>query len=119
MIAKGASVEPLDFDGLQVFDYTAGQDTLSSLAVIRIPLGAQHHHAYSERSDKYYYVVAGEILMTLDGEMQYLNAGDFCLVVRGQHFSYANKSTEVATLLALHTPSFNLGSEIFLSDNET
>ena len=118
-IVKGGSVEPSDFGGLQILDYTAGQDTQSSLVVVRVPPGIQHRHAFSERSHKCYYVVAGDTLMTLGEEHHHLSARDFCLIARGQHLRYANKSTEVATLLLLHTPSFDLDSEIFPGDNGT
>ena len=41
-----------------------------------------------------------------------LMPGDFCLVRQGERFSYVNLSSESATLLLVHTPSFDLGAEV-------
>ena len=115
MRVSRATMAPLDFDGLRIFDYTAGQSLSSSVAAIEVPPGGRHGEAWSRRSDKYYLVSSGEIAFVLDGEPQVLKAGDFCFVRRGRRFSYANTRTEPATLVLVHTPSFNLSDEVFVS----
>ncbi len=114
MIINGSSVESLNFAGLNVFDYTPEMETRSSFAVVEVPPGASHREAYSETSEKYYYVVAGQVAFYLDGGEHKLASGDLCLVAQGQHFSYVNRTQDVATLVLVHTPSFDLGSEVFL-----
>jgi mannose-6-phosphate isomerase-like protein (cupin superfamily) len=106
-------VAPIDFDGLAIRDYTAGQGTSSSFAVISVPSGGVHATAWSRRSDKYYYVVSGTVEFVEQGEAHELSAGDFCLVPRGERFSYRNSSEAPATLCLFHTPSFDLGQEVF------
>ena len=61
MFNSGKSLKPIDFAGLRIFDYTAGFDLSSSLAIIEVPPGAHHAEAWSKRSDKYYLVIAGTI----------------------------------------------------------
>lgn len=112
------SVSPIDFEGLRIFDYTAGRDLGSSLAVIEVPPSARHAEAWSERSDKYYLVTDGAIRFVLDRQVLELASGDFCLVRRGQRFSYSNESGAVATLVLVHTPSFDLRSEKFVGSDE-
>lgn len=107
------SLAPLEFGALRIFDYTAGQASSSSIAVIEVPPGARHAEAWSRRSDKYYLVSIGEIDFVLDGESQALKAGDFCFVERGRRFSYVNTSGTPATLVLVHTPSFDLREEVF------
>ncbi len=114
MIIKRASVEPIDFGGLQILDYTAGRDMRSSLAVVEVPPGGIHQEAYSQRSDKYYYVVAGRVAFSLDGDEYDLMAGDLCVVDQGRHFSYINRTQDAARLLLVHTPTFQLDSEVFV-----
>ena len=92
MIVPGDSIEPIEFDGLEIRDYTAGIDASSSFAVIEVPPGGRHREAYSQSSDKYYYVLAGSLRFTLDREERNLAAGDFCLVRQGQHFGYENRT---------------------------
>ena len=114
MIVTRGSLSPIEFDGLRIFDYTAGQHVGASLAVIEVPSGVRHVEAWSRRSDKYYLVLHGRIRFTLEKETRILAAGDFCLVRRGRHFSYANDDADPATLLLVHEPSFDLNEEVFV-----
>jgi mannose-6-phosphate isomerase-like protein (cupin superfamily) len=113
MIVRQNAITPFDFGGLAIRDYTAGHGTAASFAVITVPPGAVHAEAWSRRSDKYYYVVAGTIELVVTGEAHALSAGDFCLVARGEHFSYRNLSGTPATLCLFHVPSFDAASEVF------
>ena len=42
------------------------------------------------------------------------SSGDFCFVPRGETFSYINSSSESASLVLAHAPSFELSEEEFL-----
>ena len=114
MLIRHDALSPIDFGGLSIFDYTAGHDVSSSLAVIDVPAGARHAEAWSERSDKYYLVIAGTLRFVLEGKQFELAAGDFCLVGKGRRFSYANESSSAVKLVLVHTPSFDLASERFV-----
>jgi mannose-6-phosphate isomerase-like protein (cupin superfamily) len=114
VIVKQCSVDPIDFDGLRILDYTSKLDSRSSFAVITVPPGATHAESWSKRSDKYYYVMTGSVEFTLDGQQQVLSAGDFCVVPQGQHFSYLNRELKEAQICLVHTPCFDLNSEVFL-----
>lgn len=119
MIVRGDAVKTFDFNGLSIRAYTAGQATSSSLALIDVPVGSRHQRAYSKRSDKYYFLAHGELRFTVDGEAHDLRQGDFCLIAKGVRFSYENRSKERAMLVLLHTPSFDLDSEVLLDDGES
>lgn len=114
MLVSRSDMTPLDFHGLRIFDYTAGQTLGSSLAVVEVMPGARHAEAWSRRSDKYYLVSGGEIRFVLEGEPRVLKAGDFCFVKQGRRFSYSNDGSEPATLVLVHTPSFDLRAEVFV-----
>lgn len=107
------AVTPIEFDQLGIVDYTAGQDTSSSLAEITVPPGVSHRTSWSKRSDKYYYVVQGNLSFTVDGASSTLSAGDVCIIPRGGRFRYANVGPGDARLVLLHTPSFKLEFEVF------
>ncbi len=113
MWLRHAEIEPLDFAGLAIRDYTSGTALESSLATIEVPPGVRHARAWSKRSDKYYLVLAGEIEFSLEDETRRLARRDFCLVPRGRRFSYRNPTSHSAELLLIHTPSFDLDSEVF------
>lgn len=114
MLLSRSEMSPIDFHGLRIFDYTAGQSLGSSMAAIEVAPGAKHAEAWSRRSDKYYLVSSGEIRFVLDGEPHVLKAGDFCFVKQGRRFSYVNETSKLATLVLVHTPSFDLSQEVFV-----
>ena len=107
------SLQPIDFEGLEMRDYTAGVEVSSSVAEIAVPAGARHRLAWSKRSDKYYYMLEGELSFTLGGETLTLTVGDCCIIRRGNRFSYRNPTGERARVLLVHTPSFDLAEEVF------
>jgi len=113
MVIRGSSVEPFDFDGLNIFDYTGARNTSCSLAIVEAPPGSRHREAWSERSDKYYFVLSGKIRFTVDGTAYDLGKGDFCLVPQGQHSFYRNVTDESSTLMLIHSPRLDLEAEVF------
>lgn len=113
MYLRGESITPIDFDGLQILDYTAGLALSSSLAHIRVPPGVRHALSWSTRSDKTYYVLAGELWFEVEDAAGVLGAGDVCIVKKGQPFWYENRSDGPVEMILLHTPSFKLEAEVF------
>ena len=113
MIVKADSIHPINFGGLSIRDYTAKLESSSSFAVITVPPKGSHPEAWSKRSDKYYYVASGSVEFTIQAEVSVLSSGDFCLIPRGQHFSYRNTTGTPSILHHVHTPSFDLDSEVF------
>jgi len=114
VIIRRDAIEPFDFHGLTIRDYTAGLETASSFGVMTVPPSASHSEAWSRRSDKTYYVLAGSIEFTLDGTHMVLYEGDLCIVARGKHFSYRNPGPNAARLCIVHVPSFDLDAEVFV-----
>ncbi len=107
-------VIPFDFYGLEIRDYTARLGGSSSLAEITVPSGASHPEAWSKRSDKYYYLISGQVSFQIDDDAMTLNPGDVCVIKKGRHFSYINNSPNPARMLLVHTPSFDLEAEIIV-----
>jgi len=118
MIVKHKEVEPIEFDGLQILDYTAGQDISSSIAEIIVPIGTSHKRSWSNRSDKYYYVVQGEVSFTVNDETHTLFSGDVCIIPKGDRFRYKNIGSSEVVLILIHTPNFKLECEKFEDDHE-
>jgi len=113
MIIKHEEIKPIEFDRLKIIDYTAGQDTSSSFAEITVPVGVSHRFSWSNRSDKYYYVVQGSVIFTVEDKSNNLSVGDVCIVPKCVRFRYSNIGSEDAKLILIHTPSFKLECEAF------
>ncbi len=113
MEIKRNSLNPIEFDGLEIRDYTADLDSSSSVAEIIVPAGVRHKRMWSRRSDKYYYIIDGDLSFIVDGRPVELSAGDVCVIWRGEVFSYENKSGSTVKILLVHTPGFDLAEEVF------
>ena len=112
MIIQATAITPVDWAGLAIRDLTAGHNTRSSLARITVPPGTQHMQAWSKRSDKFYYLLAGQLHFWLDGQTHVLGAGDLVVVAAGRKFAYINKTNASVDLLLIHTPAFDLDAEV-------
>jgi mannose-6-phosphate isomerase-like protein (cupin superfamily) len=108
------SLATIDFEGLEIRDYTAGTEVSSSVAEITVPAGARHGRAWSKRSDKYYYMLEGSLSFTLGVTTLDLTVGDCCIIRKGNRFSYRNPTGERARV-SLHT-KFDLAEEVFEDD---
>ena len=113
MFIKHGAIKPIEFDKLKIIDYTAGQENSSSIAEITVPIGVSHKISWSNRSDKYYYVVQGKVNFTVNEESNNLSSGDVCIIPKGKRFSYTNTGSTEAILILVHTPYFKLECEGF------
>jgi len=113
MIIRENEVEQFDFDGLKIADYTANLDENSSFATISVLPQISHKLSWSKRSDKYYYIIAGEIIFFVNDKEYALSKGDLCVIKKGEKFKYKNSSAEIVKMVLVHTPNFQLDQEIF------
>jgi len=119
MHIRKASLEPLVFEGMTIFDYTSSPDFSSSFAIIEVPPGVSHAKAWSKRSDKYYYIAQGEIELQLEDRRLDLCQGDLCVIKQGKRLSYQNKGQVTAILVCVHTPDFQIDQEVYGDDTES
>jgi mannose-6-phosphate isomerase-like protein (cupin superfamily) len=113
MVIRKSDVNAFAFDGLSIRDYTAKLNEQSSFAVIEVSPGVSHKWSWSKRSDKYYYVLDGEIEFSINDENVVLDKGDFCVIRKGDKFKYRNEAESPATLILVHTPRFVLEEEVY------
>jgi mannose-6-phosphate isomerase-like protein (cupin superfamily) len=78
----------------------------SQLSVIEelIPPGAaevRHHH---ERAQQFFYVLAGEVLMEVEGEMTLVQAGSGIRILPGTKHQIRNPSSSAARFLVVSQP---------------
>ena len=113
MFIKRETVKPIEFDRLKIVDYTAERNTRSSFAEITVPAGVRHKTSWSTRSDKYYYVIEGTVDFMVGDKYDTLASGDVCVIPKGIRFYYQNNGQDKAKLILVHTPAFELASEVF------
>ena len=111
MFLLASETTPSEWHGLAISDHTATFELSSSVATIDVPPGVNHPRAWSDRSDKYYTVMDGQVQFDVNGESSELGPADVCIVRRGERFEYANKTSRTARLTLVHTPPFDPGAE--------
>lgn len=104
---------PFVWKGLNIRDVTSNVNSLSSFAHIEISPFSTHLLSYSKKSEKYYYVLSGQLHFYLEGSEFVLSKNEFCIVPPQSKFSYANRSNETVQILLMHTPKFNMDNEVF------
>ncbi|MFX1511710.1 MAG: cupin domain-containing protein [Promethearchaeota archaeon] len=114
MIISKNEIPKIDFEGLRIFDYTAHLRSHSSIALIEVRPGIKHRTAYSKKSDKYYFVVSGELDIVFNGKKHRLRQFDFWFVEKECYFSYENSTSGTVILILFHDPRFDLEAEIFI-----
>ena len=113
MIIRKEEIKANDFNGLNILDYTSKYKEKSSFAIINVPSNVSHQLSWSKRSDKYYYIMDGQLDFTINDDNYVLNKGDFCIIKKGEKFKYKNNSNGLVSLILVHTPDFQLDEEVF------
>jgi mannose-6-phosphate isomerase-like protein (cupin superfamily) len=113
MIVRKEQASKIDFDGLKLLDYTSKYNESSSFATIVVPQNVKHKISWSKRSDKYYYIIKGELKFIINDKTTTLKEGDFCIVKKGSKFYYHNQTNHDVMLVLVHTPNFDLNEEVF------
>ena len=97
--------EPFPFGTLAVRDMTPATFTRLSVAVVEVPIGAEHPPFAEERKEKIYVGLRGEIQFTCDGETALVRSGDVLVFSPGEQYSYHNGGYEPGQLLVLQRPN--------------
>ena len=108
-----STVEPFDFHGLEITDYTRHLLSAASVATITVAPGVTHPTTRSTRSDKLYYCLEGPMPFRVGDNDLILQTSDLLVIPKGEWFSYTNTSNQPTRVLLVHVPSFDLAAEEF------
>lgn len=104
-LKKHRDVAPFPFGTLSVHDMTPESFTRLNMAVVDIPIGAEHPPFAEQRKEKIYVGIKGEVQFTCDGETALVGPGDVLLFAGGEQYSYHNGGYEPGQLLVLQRPN--------------
>ena len=106
-------VAPFDFMGLLIRDPVLDSTSSASVALIKVAPGVSHPQAKSPKSEKLYICIEGSLVFVVDGNRVEVEPIDLLVIRKNEWFEYKNVSTKSATVLLIHVPPFDLGSEVF------
>ena len=96
---------PFPFGTLTVRDMTPATFTRLSMAVVEVPIGAEHPPFAEQRKEKIYVGLEGEVLFTCEGETALVGPGDVLVFTGGEQYSYHNGGYQPGRLLVLQRPN--------------
>ena len=77
-----------------------------SLAEAQIDVGGETQAHYHPNTEEIYYIIAGQGLMALEGEIREVGVGDSIAIVAGKKHQIRNTGTETLTLLCCCVPAY-------------
>ena len=110
---KSKEVTPFDFEGLEIRDLIPDFLPSASVAHIEVAPGVAHATAKSTKSDKLYICIHGKLTFDINGERIELSPLDLLVIQRNEWFNYHNESDDTVVLFLIHSPPFDLDSEVF------
>jgi mannose-6-phosphate isomerase-like protein (cupin superfamily) len=96
---------PFPFGNLTVRDMTPDSFTELSMAIVEIPIGAEHPPFAEHRKEKIYIVLEGELQFTSGEETLLATRGDVLVFAGGEQYSYHNGGYSPGKLLVLQRPN--------------
>jgi mannose-6-phosphate isomerase-like protein (cupin superfamily) len=99
---------PFPFGTLAVRDMTPTTFTRLSMAVVEVPIGAEHPPFAEQRKEKIYVGLKGEVAFTCNDETVRVGPGDVLVFTGGEQYSYHNGGYEPGRLLVLQRPNRDL-----------
>ncbi len=108
---KLQNLTPFDFMGLAIRDADLKSLTSASVALINVPPGVSHARSKSNKSDKLYICLCGNLVFTIDETQVEVEPFGLLVVSKGEWFEYGNQCDGTASMLLVHVPPFDLNSE--------
>jgi mannose-6-phosphate isomerase-like protein (cupin superfamily) len=106
---KGEAEFP--FGTLTVKDMTPDTFTQLSMALVEVPIGAEHPPFAENRKEKIYVGLKGDVEFTCDGRTARIGPGDILVFKGGEQYSYHNGGYEPGRLLVLQRPNRERSTE--------
>ena len=82
-----------------------------SIAEITLPIGVERPRRRSQKIDRVYVGVTGEVKFTVDGEEVLIRRGDVIHIAQGEEYGYFNGGRQEARLLLFRAPAPSLPEE--------
>ena len=113
MLIKTEHTNEENFRGLKILDYISGMKVPFSFSVITVKKDQSYPPGYSSKSEKFYYVVKGNIVFTIEGEVFEAKKGELILVKKNHMFTYENRYPASVEMILINTPPPTNKTEFF------
>src|SRR5690606_16799840 len=82
-----------------------------SIAELTLPIGVERPRRRSQKVDRVYVGLSGEVVFTVEGEEVVLGQGDVIHIAQGEEYGFFNGGQEEARLLLFRAPAPSVPEE--------
>lgn len=96
---------PYQFADLWLRELSPDSMQAGSIAEVTLPIGVTRPSRVSQKIDRVYVGLEGDVEFTVDGQSVLVGAGDLIRIARGEEYGYFNGGQEEARLLLFRSPA--------------
>lgn len=104
-ISRYEQASPYQFADLWLRELSPDAMQAGSIAEITLPIGVERPSRHSQKVDRVYVGLEGEVQFTVDGEEVMVGRGDVIHIARGEEYGYYNGGQMEARLLLFRSPA--------------
>lgn len=104
-LTRHADIAPYQFADLFLRELSPEPMQAGSIAEITVPIGVERPRRTSQKIDRVYVGLAGEVEFTVDGQSVRLGEGDVIHIAQGEEYGFFNGGQEEARLLLFRSPA--------------
>lgn len=104
-IIRHAHAPTYQFADLWLRELSPDVMAAGSIAEVTLPIGVERPSRHSQKIDRVYVGLAGEVEFTVDGSSERIGAGDVIHIAQGEEYGYFNGGQEEARLLLFRSPA--------------
>lgn len=104
-ITRHRDVVPYQFADLWLRELSPDVMAAGSIAEVTLPIGVERPSRVSQKIDRVYVGLSGEVQFTVDSRPVILGMGDVIHIARGEEYGFFNGGQEEARLLLFRSPA--------------
>lgn len=110
-ITRYEATPPYQFADLWLREVSPDVMAAGSIAEVTMPIGVERRSRVSQKIDRVYVGLVGDVQFTVDGETALLGPGDVIHIAQGEEYGYFNGGQEEARLLLFRSPAPSVPEE--------
>lgn len=104
-LSRYSDASPYQFGDLWLRELSPPAMRSGSIAEITLPIGVQRPSRRSQKIDRVYIGVSGEVQFTVEGEEVLIRRGDVIHIAQGEEYGFFNGGQQEARLLLFRAPA--------------
>lgn len=110
-ISRYNEIRPYQFADLWLRELSPDAMAAGSIAEVTLPIGVERRSRVSQKVDRVYVGLSGDVQFTVDGQTFLVGVGDVVHIAQGEEYGFFNGGQEEARLLLFRSPAPSIPEE--------